>query len=267
MSDVLIAARNLSLDVPDTAARPTFGAAPRRPVLQGLNFDVPRGSVLGVLGQAGAGKTVLARVLLRILDPSAGTLIFDGADITKTRGADLTSFRAQAQMIFPRSRDALNPRLNGTALIAAPLRRSLPRAEALWRAEAALASVGLAKEYGARFPHEMSDAALLRIAIARAIAPRPTFVLADAPGDGLALSDRARVLTLIEDLQRDLGLTMMVLSRDPSVIRRLSDRTMVLEAGQIVEDAPTPALFARASHPHSRALIEAVPLPLADQIW
>lgn len=267
MSDLLLAVRNLSLDLSDPAAGPRLGRPARRRVLEEVNIDLPRGAVLGVLGQAGAGKSVLGRTLLRLHEPDTGTIVFDGQDITRAGRPAMDTFRARSQMVFAAPRRALNPRQTGRALIAAPLLRRLARDDALARADAAIAAVGLPRALGDRYPHQMADAEVARIAIARAIAPRPAFVVADAVGDGLDLSARAETLALLEDLQRDLGLTMVVLSRDPSVIRHLSDQTIVLKAGRIVETAPTPALFARPAHPHTRAMIAAAPLPVADQIW
>jgi len=267
MPDTLIAVRNLEVSLPDMAKKPPMGRAPQIHILKGLNFDVPRGSVVGIVGESGSGKSTLGRTILRLIEPTGGTVIFDDEDITHAPEKALKGFRQKAQMIFQDPLSSLNPRHTILGLIAAPLTLRMGRAEARTRAAEALEMVGLPANFARRYPHELSGGQRQRVGIARAIAQRPAFILADEIASGLDVSSQAVILSLLEDLARDLGLTLAFISHDLSVVRRLCDRTIVMADGQIVEDAATPALFTRPSSEYTRALIDAIPLPVMDQLW
>lgn len=264
--DSLYQIRDLHLSLPDLARKPLLGTAPRIEILKGLSFDIARGEVLGIVGGSGSGKSTLGRALLRLLEPTGGTIRFDGADITHAPESALRPLRHRFQMIFQDPMSSLNPRHRVGQIIASPLRlhgHTDPKAAA---AEA-LDHVGLARSYLSRYPHELSGGQRQRIGIARAIALRPDFILADEITSGLDVSSQAQILNLLERLVQSLGLTLAFISHDLSVIRRLTRRTLVLHEGLIVEDAPTARLFAQPQAATTRALLDAIPLPDPDQPW
>jgi ABC-type oligopeptide transport system ATPase subunit len=246
--------------------KPLLGPAPRIPILRGLTFGIARGEVLGIVGGSGSGKSTLGRAMLRLLEPSSGTIHFDGQDITHLPEPALRPLRPRMQMIFQDPMSSLNPRRRIGAIIAAPLRLhgfdSIPA-----RVDQALDQVGLPRAFGHRYPHELSGGQRQRIGIARAIALNPAFILADEIVSGLDVSSQAQVLNLLESLVKDLGLTLAFISHDLSVIRRLCSRIIVLHKGDIVENAPAAQLFAHPQAGYTRELLSAIPLPDPDQAW
>lgn len=257
---------NLRLSLADMTRKPPFGAAPRIEVLKGLNFCIPRGEIIGIVGGSGSGKSTLGRAMVRLLEPSGGTIRFDGTDITHLPEADLRAHRRRFQMIFQDPMSSLNPRHRVSQIIAGPL--ALHGFDSIGTKMAeALDHVGLPRHFATRYPHELSGGQRQRVGIARAIALRPDFILADEIVSGLDVSSQAQVLRLLEDLVRDLGLTLAFISHDLSVIRRLCHRIMVLHRGEMVELAPTAQLFAAPQAAYTRDLLEAIPLPDPDQAW
>ena len=257
---------NLRLSVADMTQKPLFGPAPRLEILKGLSFTIPKGAVVGIVGGSGSGKSTLGRALVRLLQPSGGTIHFDGTDITHLDEAQLRPLRRRFQMIFQDPMSSLNPRHRITTIIAEPLRlHGLTGIDGHIRR--ALDHVGLPQTMAARYPHELSGGQRQRVGIARAIALEPDFILADEIVSGLDVSSQAQVLNLLERLVRDLGLTLAFISHDLSVIRRLCARTIVLQGGQIVEDRATAALFASPDAAYTRELLDAIPLPDPDQPW
>ncbi len=258
--------RDLHLSLPDMTRKPLLGAAPRIDILKGLSFDVPKGAVLGIVGGSGSGKSTLGRAMLRLLEPTGGTIRFDATDITHLTEDALRPMRHRFQMIFQDPMSSLNPRRRVGGIIAGPLRLQgveNPRA----KVDAALDMVGLPRTFAGRYPHELSGGQRQRVGIARAIALRPDFILADEIVSGLDVSSQAQVLNLLEELVRELGLTLAFISHDLSVIRRLCSRIIVLHAGQIVEESETAALFADPQAAYTRELLQAIPLPDPDQKW
>lgn len=261
---VLYQIRGLRVSFPDMARKPLLGPAPRIEILKGLSFDIPRGQTLGIVGSSGSGKTTLGRTLVRLVAPSAGEIRLEGQEIGGLAEPELRPLRRRIQMIFQDPLSSLNPRHRVGTIIEAPLR--LHRLDAPRdRAARALSQVGLDRALARRYPHELSGGQRQRVGIARAIALEPDFILADEIVSGLDVSSQAQVLSLLEGLVGELGLTLAFISHDLSVIRRLCARIIVLEAGEIVEDAPTAQLFERPSAQATRALIEAIPLPDPDQ--
>lgn len=258
--------RDLRLSFPDLAHKPLLGPAPRIEILKGLTFDIARGEVLGIVGGSGSGKSTLGRALVRLLEPSAGTVAFDGQDISHLSQDHLRPLRRRFQMIFQDPMSSLNPRRKVGGIIAGPLR--LHGFEHVAdRVDQALSQVGLPPEFRHRFPHELSGGQRQRVGIARAIATEPDFILADEIVSGLDVSSQAQVLTLLERLVDDLGLTLAFVSHDLSVIRRLCAKTLVLHHGRIVEHRPTAALFDTPEADYTRALLNAIPLPQVDDGW
>jgi len=263
MVDTIFQVSDLRVDVPDMTRKPLFAPAPRLEILKGISFDIPRGTVLGIVGGSGSGKTTLGRTLVRLIEPSAGRLLFDGRDIAHLSDADMRALRPRIQMIFQDPMSSLNPRLTVGRTIAAPLGASAGDA----RVNAALEQVGLPAAFARRYPHELSGGQRQRVGIARAIAMRPDFILADEIVSGLDVSSQAQVLMLLEQLVADLGLTLVFISHDLSVIRRLCSRVIVLRSGEIVEDAATADLFERPQHAYTRELLDAILIPDPSVRW
>ncbi|MFK7754831.1 MAG: ATP-binding cassette domain-containing protein [Sedimentitalea sp.] len=258
--------RDLHLSLPDMTRKPLLGAAPRIEILKGLTFDVPKGSVMGIVGGSGSGKSTLGRAMLRLLEPTRGTIHFDGRDITHLPETELRQLRQRFQMIFQDPMSSLNPRRRVGGIIAGPMRlHAMDRIEA--RVDEALDRVGLARSFAQRYPHELSGGQRQRVGIARAIALRPDFILADEIVSGLDVSSQAQVLNLLGDLVADLGLTLAFISHDLSVIRRLCTSVLVLHQGEIVEAGETAALFAAPKAAYTRELLQAIPLPDPYQVW
>jgi peptide/nickel transport system ATP-binding protein len=221
---------------------------------------------VGIVGGSGSGKSTLGRALVRLLEPTSGSILFDGTDITHLTQDELRGTRQRFQMIFQDPMSSLNPRRSVGGIIMGPLRlHGLDNASA--RMNEALDMVGLSRSFAARYPHELSGGQRQRVGIARAIALRPDFILADEIVSGLDVSSQAQVLNLLGDLVRDLGLTLAFISHDLSVIRRLCTSVIVLHQGLIVEKGETAALFDAPQAQYTRDLLQAIPLPDPDQPW
>jgi peptide/nickel transport system ATP-binding protein len=258
--------RDLRLSLPDMTQKPLLGSAPRIEILKGLTFDVPQGAVLGIVGGSGSGKSTLGRAMLRLLEPTGGSIHFDGTDITHLSEDSLRPIRRRFQMIFQDPMSSLNPRRRVGGIIAGPLKvQGLDNLDG--RVAEALEMVGLPRHFAGRFPHELSGGQRQRVGIARAIALRPDFILADEIVSGLDVSSQAQVLNLLGELVRELGLTLAFISHDLSVIRRLCNRTLVLYQGEIVEQGETAQLFDAPQAAYTRQLLSAIPLPDPDQNW
>lgn len=258
--------RDLQLSLPDMAHKPLFGAAPRIDILKGLSFDVPKGAVLGIVGGSGSGKSTLGRAMLRLLEPTGGTIRFDGTDITHLPEDRLRGMRQRFQMIFQDPMSSLNPRRRVGGIIAGPLKlHGLDNLAA--RVDEALDMVGLPRSFARRYPHELSGGQRQRVGIARAVALRPEFILADEIVSGLDVSSQAQVMNLLDELVGELGLTLAFISHDLSVIRRLCSRVLVLHQGKIVEENETARLFAAPQADYTRELLAAIPLPDPYQVW
>jgi ABC-type oligopeptide transport system ATPase subunit len=265
MSD-LYTVTDLHLSLPDLNRKPILGAAPRIDILKGISFTLPKGEILGIVGGSGSGKSTLGRAMVRLLEPTGGSVAFDGQDITHLPESALRPLRRRFQMIFQDPMSSLNPRHRVAQIIASPLAlHGVQDTKA--RMFEALDHVGLSRNYASRFPHELSGGQRQRVGIARAIALGPEFILADEIVSGLDVSSQAQVLALLEQLVRDLGLTLAFISHDLSVIRRLCSRVLVLHHGVIVENAPTAQVFANPQAAYTRDLLQAIPLPDPDQPW
>ncbi len=229
-----------------------------------VSFDVAKGETLGIVGESGCGKSTTARLLMRLLDPDRGTMIFDGETVggnENAGGIALRDYRRQVQMVFQDSYASLNPRLPIADSIAfAPQVHGVGHAEALRRAEDMLAAVGLAPaQFARRYPHELSGGQRQRVNIARALALRPRLVILDEPVSALDKSVEAQVLNLLVDLKRDFGLTYVFISHDLNVVQYISDRVLVMYLGEVAEIGPVDAIYAAAAHPYTRALLASRP--------
>ncbi|MBL9049740.1 MAG: ABC transporter ATP-binding protein [Tabrizicola sp.] len=262
----LYAVQDLRLSLPDMTRKPLLGPAPRIEILKGISFTLPKGEILGIVGGSGSGKSTLGCAMVRLLEPTGGHIRFDGHDITHLDEPTLRPLRRRFQMIFQDPMSSLNPRHRVGQIIAAPLRlHGFTDIQA--KVADALDHVGLARPFADRYPHELSGGQRQRVGIARAIALRPEFILADEIVSGLDVSSQAQVLNLLERLVRELGLTLAFISHDLSVIRRLCSRVLVLHRGEIVENAPVTDLFAAPKAAYTRELLDAIPLPDPDQVW
>jgi ABC-type oligopeptide transport system ATPase subunit len=265
MSD-LFSVEDLRLSLPDMTRKPLLGPAPRIEILKGISFALPKGEILGIVGGSGSGKSTLGRAMVRLLEPTGGCIRFAGQDITHLDEVALRPLRRRFQMIFQDPMSSLNPRHRVGQIIAAPLLlHGVPDVKSC--VAEALDHVGLQRAFAERYPHELSGGQRQRVGIARAIALRPDFILADEIVSGLDVSSQAQVLGLLERLVGDLGLTLAFISHDLSVIRRLCHRVLVLHRGEVVENAATATVFASPKAPYTRELLEAIPLPDPDQAW
>ncbi|MGL4494638.1 MAG: ABC transporter ATP-binding protein [Beijerinckiaceae bacterium] len=229
--------------------------------VDGVSFQISRGETFAIVGESGCGKSTLARVLLRLIEPTAGRVTYEDRDITNLTPAQMRTLRRDMQIIFQDPFSSLNPRMSIGSLIAEPIQAhaiALP-AEVPARVADMLRTVGLLPEHAARYPHEFSGGQRQRIGIARALASQPKFVVGDEPVSALDVSIRAQIINLLEDLKEALGLTLLLVSHDLGVVRHTADRVAVMYLGKIVELAPTESLYNHPAHPYTRALMAAIP--------
>jgi oligopeptide/dipeptide ABC transporter ATP-binding protein len=231
--------------------------------VDGVSLSIAKGATLGLVGESGCGKSTLGRTLMRLEDPTAGRVLFEGSDLAHASKSELFRLRRDIQMIFQDPYSSLNPRMTVGEIVREPLlvHRAGTRAEQTERVRHLLDTVGLTGDMVDRYPHEFSGGQRQRIGIARALALSPKLVVADEPVSALDVSVRSQVLNLMVRLQQDMGLTYLFISHDLSVVEHVSDSVAIMYLGRIVEQGPVDDIFERPAHPYTRALIAAIPDP------
>lgn len=227
-----------------------------------VSFDIGEGRTLGVVGESGCGKTTTGRAILRLVEPTGGSITFQGMDVTRASPARMRALREQMQIIFQDPYASIDPRMTVAEIIGEPLiihRRVKGKRELESRVRRLMETVELAERVYGAYPHELDGGRRQRIGVARALALEPKFVVCDEPVSALDVSVQAQILNLMQDLQDRLGLTYMFVTHDMSVVKHISDDIAVMYLGQIVEKAPSAQLFRRQWHPYTRALISAIP--------
>ncbi|MCR9520425.1 ATP-binding cassette domain-containing protein [Vibrio sp. Vb2354] len=260
--EVLMSARDLNVHFP--VSRHLIPS--RRKIVKavnGIDLDVYRGEILGIVGESGCGKSTLARALLRLIEPTHGELTWKGQDMLGFSKKDLSSRRREFQMVFQDPSACLNPRLTISECIAEPLlthEPQLKRVEVEKRVIAMMDKVGLLASQRNRYPHEFSGGQCQRVGIARALILNPDLVVCDEPVSALDVSIQAQVINLLDDLKQEMGLTLVMIAHDLSVVRHISDRVMVMYLGKPMEVGRYDKVFDDAQHPYTKALLSAVPI-------
>jgi peptide/nickel transport system ATP-binding protein len=262
--ETLLAVRDLKVHFPITKGILIDKVVGHVKAVDGVTLDVRRGTTYGLVGESGCGKSTLGRAILRLEEPTSGSVTFGGVDIAAMHGEELRRTRRRMQMIFQDPMASLDPRQTVESIVSEPMRaHGEPAAKKAQQARVRelLQLVGLPQSAAGRYPHEFSGGQRQRIGIARAIALNPELIIADEPVSALDVSIQAQVVNLLEELQDELGLTYMVIAHDLAVIKHISDTIGVMYLGSLVEEASSDELYAQPMHPYTIALMSAVPLP------
>ena len=229
-----------------------------------VSFSIEKGHTLGVVGESGCGKSTLGRVILRLLDPTDGQIIFNGKDIASVNKHEVKELRKQMQMIFQDPFASVDPRMSVSEIIAEPFhifKDVLPKDKIPARVNELMDTVGLSQRFANSYPHELDGGRRQRIGIARALALNPQFIVCDEPVSALDVSIQAQVLNLLQDLQKEMGLTYIFITHDLSVVKHISNEIAVMYLGQLVEKCESKELFQNTLHPYTQALLSAIPVP------
>lgn len=262
MVEPLLTARDLSMTYSRRSGLFGRGAQPIR-ALNEVSFEIQAGETLGIVGESGCGKSTLARCLLRLLRPSGGSIHFDSVDLLALSDDEMRAMRQRMQILLQNPFSSLNPRMNGFDLVAEPLRAhaAMSRKEMSDRVASLMVEVGLTVDFMSRHPHQLSGGQAQRIALARALALNPAFVILDEPTSALDVSVQAQIINLLIRLQRQRGLTYLFITHDLSVIQHISDRVAVMYLGKIVEETSSEEVFRDPQHPYTQTLLSSTPTP------
>lgn len=262
-SEPLLEVRGLKVHFPITSGIVLERKVGAVRAVDGVDLSLARGTTLGVVGESGCGKSTLGRAVLRLVEPTAGSVLFDGQDLLALKAEQMRTMRRRMQMVFQDPYSSLNPRQNVGNTIAEPLRvHGLADAKsAETRVSELLGVVGLPKDAANRYPHEFSGGQRQRVGLARSLALNPDLIVADEPVSALDVSIQAQVVNLIQDLQEELGLTVLFIAHDLAVVEYICDRVIVMYLGRIMEVAPSKELYLNPKHPYTEALLSAAPVP------
>ncbi len=266
----LLRVEDLAVHFPARSGPWRRGSEPVRAV-DGISFTLGAGETLGLVGESGCGKSTTALAIMRLVDPTAGRILFKGEDITTLPRSRMRPVRRNVQIVFQDPHASVNPRMTVNRIVAEPLEvhglsdRDGAGSDRAGRVAELLALVGLDPEHGGRYPHQFSGGQLQRVGIARALALDPQLLVLDEPVSALDVSIQAQILTLLRRLQDQLGLAYLFISHDLAVVRHISHRVAVMQQGKIVESAERTALYRSPQHPYTRALLAAVPVPDPDR--
>ena len=266
MSDPILQLTNLQTHFPVQRGFLFKRPAGTVKAVDGVTLALQRGEVLGLVGESGCGKSTLARTILQLVPTTGGTVVLEGKNLTTATAAEVLAARRELQMVFQDPYASLNPRMTVFATLAEPLlvHRVCSRAELPARVGELMTLVGLSPRYQQKYPHEFSGGQRQRIAIARALALRPKVIIADEPVSALDVSIQAQILNLLSSLVRQMGLSLIFIAHDLSVVKHISDRVAVMYLGKIVELGPAADVIERPLHPYTRALVSAIPVPDPD---
>ncbi|MEM4200126.1 MAG: dipeptide ABC transporter ATP-binding protein [Nitrososphaerales archaeon] len=261
--NMLVEVKNLVKHFPITRGIIFKKEVARIRAVDGVSFEIERGKTLGLVGESGSGKSTTGRLLLRLLEPTGGTIKFDGSDITNLPEDDLKDLRRRTGIVFQDPYSSLDPRKRVVDIIAEPLviARWGDRAKIVERAYELLELVGLRREDASKYPHQFSGGQRQRIAVARALALSPDLIVADEPVSALDVSVQAKIINLFANIQKELGVAYLFISHDLSVVRHISDKVAVMYLGKIVEYGPSDVIFEHPLHPYTKTLLTVVPVP------
>jgi oligopeptide transport system ATP-binding protein len=263
MTEPLLVVENLSKDFSADIGLFASRFGDKVSAVKDVSFSIERGHTLGLVGESGSGKSTTGRCIIRLLNPSSGSIRLDGRDVQTLRGAELKSFRKDVQIVFQDPQASLNPRMTIGELVREPLviHRIGNKAEQIDRVKELLAIVGLNPEHINRYPHEFSGGQRQRIGIARALALQPKLIICDEPVSALDVSIQAQVLNLLKNLQDEFGLTYLFIAHDLGVVQHVSDQVAVMYLGSLVEFGDVRSLYGNPHHPYTQSLLSAIPVP------
>lgn len=261
--DKLIRVKNITKHFDLKSSFISLGSSPVVKAVDDISFDIYRNETLGLVGESGCGKSTLGRVILRLIEPTSGTVCYEDTNVNLLKPEEMRRFRTKMQIVFQDSYSSLNPRHKVGEIIAEPMtiHTDMSSREIRERILELLGLVGLKAGHAARFPHEFSGGQRQRINIARTLALYPSFIVCDEPISALDVSIQAQVVNLLKDLQKKLGITYLFIAHDLSMVKHISDRIAVMYLGKLMELATSKDLFANPLHPYTQSLISAIPIP------